>query len=204
MDTLLAAFLFAVTSTITPGPNNLMIMSSGLNFGIRRSVPHLLGICIGFPVMVVLVGLGFGFIFEQFPFFHEVIKLIGVVYLLYLAGLIATSMPSSTGDKNTKPFNFWQAAFFQWVNPKAWIMASGAIAAYTTMASDMFTQVLIIALLFFLVAFPCVGVWLFCGAGLKQFLQNQTHQRWFNRMMGGLLAMSVLPIIYELILKYLA
>jgi len=132
MELLLAVFLFAVSSTITPGPNNIMVMTSGLNFGVKSTIPHLLGVCIGFPIMVILLGLGLGLIFDLYPFIHEFIKIFGVLYLLYLAWKIANSTSQIAGKQQQKPFSFIQAALFQWLNPKAWIMATSAIAAYTS------------------------------------------------------------------------
>jgi len=119
MELSLAILIFAVSATVTPGPNNIMIMTSGLNHGIKNSIPHLLGICFGFPIMVVLIGLGFVVVFKMYPLFHEILKILGVIYLSYLAWLIASSSPTSLEGKKSKPFSFTQAALFQWVNPKA-------------------------------------------------------------------------------------
>ena len=198
MEFALAVLLFAASTTVTPGPNNVMIMTSGLNHGIKKSLPHFMGICFGFPAMVVAVGLGFGIIFERYPMLHEIIKVIGVFYLLYLAYLIAISSQNSLESNKSKPLTFLQAAIFQWVNPKAWIMATGAIAAYTTLNSSVYVQVLFIALSFFVVAFPAVGVWLVFGANLKKILIKPEHQHRFNVSMALLLVISVAPIIYEL------
>lgn len=204
MELYLAILLFAASTTITPGPNNIMIMTSGLNHGVKSSIPHLLGICLGFPVMVIMVGLGFSVFFEMYPIFHEIIKVLGVIYLLYLAWVIASSSPASLESNNAKPFSFLQAAFFQWVNPKAWVMATGAVSAYTSLSSDLFMQVAYIGLAFFIVAFPCVGIWLFFGVGLKKILRSPNYQRIFNLFMAALLISSVLPVINELINQYAA
>ncbi|WP_415891935.1 LysE family translocator [Neptuniibacter sp. PT8_73] len=205
MEIYLAILVFAISSTVTPGPNNIMIMTSGLNFGVKRSMPHLLGICLGFPLMVVAVGLGFSAVFEKFPIVHEIIKVLGVTYLLYLAWLVASSAPTSMeGDKKSTPLTFMQAALFQWVNPKAWVMATGAIAAYTSQDTTMLLQVMVISLSFFVVSFPCVGVWLVCGSGLKRFLKEAKYQRVFNISMALLLVVSVLPVLNELRQTYLA
>jgi threonine/homoserine/homoserine lactone efflux protein len=116
--------LFGVIAAVTPGPNNVMLTTTGLNFGIRRGIPHLLGICIGFPVMLALIGLGFGTLFQLYPILHEVIKIIGIIYLLYLAWKIASARGGVGEVSQSKPINFWQSAAFQWINPKAWIMGS--------------------------------------------------------------------------------
>lgn len=204
MEIYLAIIFFAASTTITPGPNNIMIMTSGLNYGVKNSIPHLLGICFGFPAMVVMVGLGFSVVFEMYPLFHEVIKVVGVVYLLYLAWLIASSSPTSLEAEKSKPLSFIQAALFQWVNPKAWVMASGAVSAYTAVSSDIFLQVLIIALAFFVVAFPCVGIWLFFGAGLKKYLDSPKRQKIFNLSMALLLVVSIFPVLQALFIQYTA
>jgi len=202
MEFYLVIILFAASSSVTPGPNNIMIMTSGLNYGIKKSMPHFLGICFGFPIMVILVGLGFSVIFENYPITHEIIKVLGVVYLIYLAWLIASSAPASLESIHSKPFSFIQAASFQWVNPKAWVMATGAVAAYTTVSTNVFTQVIYIALAFFIVAFPCVGIWLYFGSALKRYLKSTRHQKMFNVSMAFLLVASVFPVLQELINQY--
>jgi len=128
MEIVLSVLLFALVSTVTPGPNNIMIMTSGVNFGVWRTLPHYLGICFGFPAMVVAISLGLGKVFEAFPQLHLVIKVLGITYLLYLAWRIATTATEIDGEKTSKPLSFLQAAAFQWVNPKAWVMAVGALA----------------------------------------------------------------------------
>ncbi|WP_415229374.1 LysE family translocator [Psychromonas sp.] len=204
MEIYLAIIMFAASTTVTPGPNNIMIMTSGLNHGVKDSIPHLLGICFGFPAMVIMVGLGFSVVFEMYPLFHEAIKVLGVAYLLYLAWLIASSQPTSLEVKKAKPLSFTQAALFQWVNPKAWVMATGAVSAYTSISSDIFSQVIFIALAFFIVAFPCVGIWLVFGVGLKKYLNSPKHQKIFNLSMALLLIGSVFPVVKELFIQYIA
>ena len=129
MDYLYAVVLFAISASVTPGPNNIMVMSAGANFGIRKSLPLLMGICVGFTLMLLLVGLGFGQLFTLFPGLHFAIKCIGTLYLLYLAWLIARSAGEVTGDASARPLGFLKGALFQWVNAKAWVVATGAIDA---------------------------------------------------------------------------
>lgn len=198
MDLLLAVLFFAFSTTITPGPNNVMIMSSGVNYGIRASVPHWLGICLGFPLMVLLVGLGFGVVFERYPHLHQLIKVLGVAYLLWLAWRIASAEPKAIEQGKSKPFSFMQAALFQWVNGKAWVMASGAIATFTTVGGVYWLEVSIITAVFFLVAFPCVGVWLVFGAVLRKVLTKALFQRLFNITMAIILVLSVVPVLVEI------
>lgn len=204
MEIFIAVLFFAFSTTITPGPNNVMIMSSGVNYGVRASVPHFLGICLGFPLMVLLVGFGFGVIFEKFPNLHQLIKVIGVLYLLWLAWHIASAEPKAIKKGEKKPFTFWQAALFQWVNAKAWMMASGAVAAYTTVQGNPVIEVLAITLAFLLMAFPCVGAWLLFGSLLRKVLSNSVFQRVFNITMGLILVASIIPVLQELWQYYFA
>lgn len=197
-DVFIAALFFAFSSTITPGPNNLMMLSSGLNYGIRASLPHLCGICLGFPAMVLLVGLGFDVIFAQLPWLYTLVKMFGIGYLLYLAWAIATTPPRHLAGVERRPMTFLQAAAFQWVNGKAWIMASGAIATFSQQHA-MVDSVLAVSAAFLLVAFPCVGLWLTGGVMLQQQLSSARAQTLFNRGMGALLALSVLPVIVEML-----
>ena len=194
-----AIYLFALSTAITPGPNNAMILASGLNHGIRRSLPHLFGINVGFMVMVIVVGLGLGTMFAAAPMLHDVIKIVGILYLSYLAWLIAATPVNDLERQEAKPLSFWQAGLFQWVNPKAWIMVTGAIAAYTSPAADMALQVLVMAGIFFVMGTPCTTVWLCGGASLKHLLRKPAHQRAFNVSMAILLIASISPVVIDLI-----
>lgn len=178
-----------------------MLTTTGLNFGVRRGIPHLLGIIIGFPVMLVLIGLGFGTLFKLYPVLHDLIKVIGIVYLLYLAWKIATTRQSNQQTEQSRPMNFWQAAAFQWVNPKGWVMGSSALAAFTSLDANFYIQVLIVAGTFALVTLPSAGIWLVFGAGLQHYLRNPEHLKLFNLCMALLLVASIVPIILEMIAK---
>ncbi|UJF21106.1 LysE family translocator [Shewanella sp. OMA3-2] len=195
MELVFAIALFAFSSGITPGPNNIMLMTSGVNFGIKQSVPHLLGISLGFPLMILAVGLGMAAVFQTYPILHTIIKVLGISYLLYLSWLIANSSSKMEGKKISKPFSFLQAAAFQWVNPKGWIMAVGAIATFTTVQQDLTPQVITIASVFLCVAFPCAIVWLGFGVALKRILKNERQQRIFNITMALLLVASIIPMV---------
>ena len=197
-----ALILFILSTSITPGPNNLMIMASGVNFGLRKSVPHLLGIDLGFPLMLIAVGMGISQLFTLVPYLMIWLKIIGVVYLCYLAFKIAMT-PIKTQQQSesvqiAKPFTFIQAALFQWVNPKAWIMALGAVATYTVTSSDYISQVVVIAALFIIFGAPCTIFWLGFGKALKRFLSRRIYQRVFNVCMALLLIVSLYPVIWEL------
>lgn len=195
MELVFAIALFAFSAGITPGPNNIMLMTSGVNFGIKRSIPHLLGISLGFPTMILAVGLGLSAIFTAYPVIHTAIKIIGITYLLYLSWLIANSSSKMEGKQVSKPFSFIQAAAFQWVNPKGWIMAVGAIATFTSVQQELNGQVFTIASVFLCVAFPCAIVWLGFGVALKRLLKNERQQRIFNVTMALLLVASIIPMI---------
>lgn len=195
--------LFAMSAGFTPGPNNIMMMASGLNFGPRRSLPHFLGICFGFPTMFLALGFGLGFVFTTYPTLHELIKIAGILYLLWLAWLIANAAPNETQTAQAKPLTFIQGALFQWVNPKAWVMGSSAIATYTTSGTNLSIQILQIALVFFIFTFPCAGSWLLFGHTLKRIISNTRQQVIFNVVMAILLLASVTPIALETALKLL-
>lgn len=198
MDWYMAVVLFAAANTVTPGINNMMIMSSGLNFGIRKSIPHLMGILIGFPLMFIAVGAGFVSVILVVPELHLLIQVVGVLYLLYFAWLIATSA-DRVDAPTEKVIGFWQAVAIQWVNPKAWIMITGAFAAFTKTDADPFLQVLYITSAFVIVSIPTITAWLFCGSLLSRVLKRTESRRLFNRCMAGLLVISILPIIWGLV-----
>ncbi|MBF8733514.1 MULTISPECIES: LysE family translocator [Pseudomonas] len=196
VDLLTAFVLFAFVSSITPGPNNTMLLASGVNFGVRRSIPHALGISIGFMVMVLGVGFGLGQLFTAWPPLYSILRYTGAAYLLYLAWKIATSGPISGDAAHTrKPLGFWGAAAFQWVNPKAWVMAVGAITTYTP-AQGYVLNVIVIAALFALVNLPSVGIWVMFGSALRNFLQNPRWLMLFNVLMALLLVISLYPLLF--------
>ncbi|CAM3222255.1 MULTISPECIES: LysE family translocator [Pseudomonas] len=193
-----AVALFVIATCVTPGPNNVMLMSSGANFGMGRTLRHVAGINIGFPLMVVAVGLGAGAIFRQYPGLHDGLQVIGAVYLLFLAYQIARSPTTDLGDPSRQPLGFTGAALFQWVNPKAWVMAVGAVLAYTSPLGGYTLQVFLIALLFFLFGTPCSMVWVFFGQYLRRFLTRPRHLKVFNIAMSLVLVVSLIPVIKSL------
>ena len=199
MEYILAVTLFAVSSSVTPGPNNIMVMTSSVNYGMKKSLPLLSGICVGFSVMLLLVGLGFSQLFTMFPSLHLIIKCVGTLYLLYLAWLIARSGGINESSPKAKPLTFMKGALFQWVNAKAWIVATGAIATFTNVGSNFEQQFLTIALVFLVVSFPSVGVWMIFGSLLKELLNKGNYRTYFNLTMAGLLVLSVLPVVSEII-----
>lgn len=197
VEILLAFALFAWVSSITPGPNNLMVLSSGLNFGFRASIPHVLGISIGFAFMLVAVGLGLALAFERWPVLYQLLKLAGIAYLLWLAWGLASagSLALDRRGAAPQPMGFWAAAAFQWVNPKAWVMAVSAFATY--MPARGLGLVLLTAALFALINLPAVAAWALCGSRLRHWLAEPARQRVFNRVMAALLVASLLPLGLE-------
>lgn len=195
LTSLLSVFVFALVATATPGPNNLMMLSSGLNFGVVRSVPHWLGICLGFPAMIVAVSLGLGALLTSLPWLQGILKLLAGAYLLYLAYRIATADSALQAPDQARPLTFLQAVLFQWVNPKAWMMSMSALAAFTSQGSAAVSQSLAVAAVFCSVGFPCVGAWLIGGSWLRRWLSDRRQRRYFNAMMALLLLMSVAPLL---------
>lgn len=189
-----ALTLYALVSSITPGPNNLMLMASGVNFGFRRTLPHMLGIGIGFTVMLALVGFGLGGIFAQFPQLETALKVVAVSYMLWLAWKITqSSAPEGGARVGGKPMTFLQAAAFQWVNPKAWIMALSAIPIYAPGQSA--AQVLLVAAIFGAVNLPSVSTWALAGTLMRRWLQDPLRLKVFNWLMAGLLVLSLAPAL---------
>ena len=198
MELLLALALFCVVTLFTPGPNNLMLMTSGLNFGFRRGMPHLWGVTLGFTAMVLIVGLGLGAIFAKWPVLYTVLKYAGAAYLIYLAWQIAVSPPPTAGDGESagKPISFLQAVAFQWVNPKAWVMAVGAITTYAAVAAFP-VNIVIIAALFCVLGAASSGTWLGFGSALQRVLKDPRAVRVFNIVMAVLLIASLYPIFAD-------
>lgn len=190
---LLAFVLFAFATAGTPGPNNMMLLASGANFGFRRTVMHILGISSGLGFMVLAMGLGLGSVFKSYPVLHEILRWVGAAYMLWLAWKIGTS--STVSDKDLgKPMTFLQAAAFQWVNPKAWAMALGAVTTYAPEGGSW----LVIPLLagtFMLVGAPCSAAWAGFGQGLRPFLDKPAVLRTFNVVMALLLVVSLYPLV---------
>ncbi len=184
---------FAFVSSITPGPNNLMVMASGANFGFWRSIPHMLGISLGFMLMVFLVGLGLAQIFETYPALHNVLKVVSVVYMCWLAWKIANAAPPKKGEAAGTPMTFLQAAAFQWVNPKAWAMALTAVTVYS-LGSSVWAAGLV-ALIFGVVNGPSISIWALMGLQLRRILTNPARLRAFNWLMAALLVASLYPVL---------
>lgn len=194
-EILLALVVFAFVMSITPGPNNLMLLASGVNFGFRRTVPHMLGIAAGLLILLLAVGFGLGVLLETTPWLYTALKAAGGAYLLYLAWRIAFSRALGEARAAARPLSFGAAALFQWVNPKAWVMALAAMAAYTS-ADDYTWSIVVVGMVIAVVGLPCVSVWAGFGTALRAWLSDPRRLRWFNMAMGVALVLSLWPMLY--------
>ncbi|MCF7779402.1 LysE family translocator [Sulfitobacter sp. M220] len=188
-----ALLAFAFVATVTPGPNNLMLMTSGANFGFRRTLPHMLGIVGGVSIMALLVGAGLMALFDAVPALNLVLKVVSVGYLLWLAFKIGTAAPVEERDADNHPMTVLQAATFQWVNPKAWAMCLSAITLYAPDRSLL--SVAIVSGAFAVVCFPAISVWAWLGTVVRQWLSNEAKLRVFNITMAALLVASLYPVL---------
>ncbi len=191
-----ALVAFAFVMSITPGPNNVMLMASGVNFGMRRTLPHALGVTLGFMLMVGLVGLGLAGIFARVPALLVWMKWLGAAYMVFLAWKLARAKPVREGASAGKPLTFLQAAAFQWINPKAWIIALTAAATYTLPDRYALT-VLIVAAVIGVITLPSVWCWVLFGSTLRRALGDPKILRIFNWTMAVLLVASIVPALRD-------
>jgi threonine/homoserine/homoserine lactone efflux protein len=194
---LIAFVMFAVVMFFTPGPNNIMLLSSGLTYGFRRTLPHVAGITIGFAFMIGAVGLGLGTIFITYPVLQTVLKYAGVAYLVYLAAAIAMSGPVAPDRDNRRgPMTFWGAAMFQWINAKGWVMVIGTITAYAGIAGFPWNIVIQVMLSLLLGTLSC-SAWALFGSALRPVLTSPKAVRAFNFVMAALLLVSLWPVFMD-------
>ena len=194
---LIAFVMFATVMFFTPGPNNIMLLSSGLTYGFRRTLPHVAGITIGFAFMVGAVGLGLGTIFITYPVLQTILKYAGVAYLIYLAAQIAMSGPATPGQDNARgPMTFWGAAMFQWINVKGWVMVIGTITAYAGIAGFPWNIVIQVLLSLLLGTLSC-SAWALFGSALRPILTSPGAVRAFNIVMALLLLASLYPVFMD-------
>ncbi|EJN15102.1 putative threonine efflux protein [Bradyrhizobium sp. YR681] len=192
------AFLaFMVVMYFTPGPNNIMLLASGLTYGFRRTIPHIAGIVIGFAFMVAAVGLGLGTVFLAYPILQTILKYAGAAYLIYLAAVIAMSGPTTPGgDSGRGPMTFWGAAMFQWINAKGWVIVIGTITAYAAIAQFP-VNIAIQTLISLLVGTVSTVVWALFGTALRPVLTSERLVRAFNILMAILLLASLYPVFMD-------
>jgi threonine/homoserine/homoserine lactone efflux protein len=198
LSALPAGILFALVTSITPGPNNAMLLASGVNFGFRRTLPHMCGISAGVAVLMLSVGYGLGEAFRLFPALYTVLETASVLYLLYLAWKIGTSDQVQVKKGDPRPMTFFQAVAFQWINPKAWMMVLTA-ATTIRLSADFSLNTMIMAGLFYVIGLPCICVWAAFGTGVRRFLSNPQRMRAFNIAMALSLVLSMYPLFAHLI-----
>jgi len=187
---------FAFVASITPGPNNMMLMASGANFGLRRTLPHMAGVSLGFGLMMLVVGFALAKIIAALPWLYEVLRWAGAAYMLYLAYKIATSHGNGTKAAPQAPMTFWQAAAFQWVNPKALAMCVGAVTTYAA-PDHLYLNVALVAVVITVIGAPCITSWAAFGVGMKRVLNRPGTMRAFNIGMALLLVLSLYPMLTE-------
>lgn len=194
---ILTSLPFLASMGFTPGPNNILVASSGVNFGFRATIPHILGVTVGYPLMLFIVGLGLARVFIAVPQTHLVLKYLCMLYLLYLAWRIATASAGGESRKTAKPLTFMQAAAFQWVNGKGWVVALSAVTTYTVVNSTLLLQIVALSGIALLITLGSVSTWTMFGAMLRQFLHTERRRRGFNYSMAALLVASIIPVFWE-------
>ena len=194
MEFLLTLIGFAFATSATPGPNVLMVAASAAQVGMRRVVPHMLGVSLGFPAMFLAIALGLGLPFENYPWLHRAMQVAGGAWLLWLAWKIASAPPPGEA-KPSPPLGFLGAAAFQWVNPKAWMIVLATLPTFTTPGEPLLPQALIIAAVFALVCLPCLLLWAWLGQEARRVLGSGLRLRAFNWSMAALLILSLVPLV---------
>ncbi|PWJ20190.1 LysE family translocator [Jannaschia seohaensis] len=198
-----ALVTFAVIASVTPGPNNFMVMASSAAFGWRRTVPHVAGIAGGFAIMIGSVVLGLGAVLDAYPHVVTAVRIAGAGWLFWLAWQMGRSAFGPTADaeadprdqKASRPLNIFEAALFQWVNPKAWTMALGASAAYSGVASEPVMRAAVMAMTFLVVAPFCLSLWALAGRGLSALITQGASARWMSLLMAALVAFSAASVL---------
>jgi threonine/homoserine/homoserine lactone efflux protein len=196
------AALFMLVSSITPGPNNTMLMASGVHFGYRRTLAHLMGVQLGFGFMLIAVGLGLHAVLAQFPAFYDVVRFAGGAYMVWMAWSLASARPhvqeqatiEQSPQNEPQPLGFWGAVLFQWVNPKAWVMAVTIMSAYVPPGAGLL-HIAPLGLMFAVLGFPCSSVWVGFGSALRSYLQDPFRMRVFNCSMAAALLASLYPML---------
>lgn len=192
-----SAVLFFVAGAGTPGPNNTIALASGAAFGFRKTIPTIIGVNVGFPTMVLVVGLGLSGVLTQWPWVLDILRPIGVLYLLWLAWKIATGPTDLQQRRAGKPPGVVQMALFQFVNPKAWTLAVAAMSAYTGFWESFLAEILVLALIALVFGAPCTALWALLGVGAGRFIANPRQMRLFNLVMAALLVVSLIPAAVE-------
>ncbi|ELW9233303.1 LysE family translocator [Proteus mirabilis] len=196
-DIFLSLAIFSFVTSITPGPNNIMLLASGINFGLKRTMPHAIGVSLGFFVMLLAVGIGIGALIKSSPIIYNILKYLGALYLLWLAWKTAISHSvEQNSNRQGSPLTLLEAALFQWINPKSWMMAISGITLYTS-PQYPYISMLLVVIIFTLINFPCVAIWATFGHSLRERLKNPKILKLFNFIMGGLLALSAISVLFQ-------
>jgi threonine/homoserine/homoserine lactone efflux protein len=198
-DLILSLITFALVTAITPGPNNTMLLTSGVNFGFNRTRPHLLGVTVGFTVMILAVGLGIGRVFTAFPPLYTGLRIVSLVYLLWLAWRIATAGTSDPiVTEEARPMTFFEAALFQWVNPKGWMVALSVAANYVA-PENLWADIALLSAVFLVVSLISTTSWALFGTSLRPLLQDKKSVQIFNVAMALALIASLWPIVKDML-----
>jgi threonine/homoserine/homoserine lactone efflux protein len=193
---LVPVILFAISATLTPGPNNALVMGSAFNFGVLRSLPLLFGMCLGFPALLLTVSAGLDVVLQYVPDFLLYLRVIGSAYLLYLAYKIFNISSLGEVTEVDAPLGFLHGAAFQWVNPKSWIVAISAVSSFSFLSESQLVNGLILSAVFVVISLPCVGTWMIAGGSIRRILNTPTRIAWFNRIMALLLVGSVIQAFF--------
>ncbi|MEZ5839322.1 MAG: LysE family translocator [Hyphomicrobiales bacterium] len=196
MDILISLIGFSLATFMTPGPNNIMLLSSGARFGFQPTIPHILGVALGFAVMATIVGLGLAQVFVTHPEIHDAVKWVAAAYLLYLAWRISGAGGAHGGDGRGRPLTFLEAALFQWMNPKGWTIALSVIPLYMTRDGDPYFEIARIALVFLFVGLGSASTWAAFGKAISRLVAKPRAARIFNIAMALLLVASIVPILF--------
>lgn len=191
----LALATYTFVMSITPGPNNVMVMASGANFGFRRTVPHVLGIALGFSAQVVAVCSGLGTALARHPEVHTVLSWVGLAYMVYLAWRMLRAGRIAGGSSKARPMAMWEGVLFQLVNPKAWVMALTTAVVFMPASGDIPKALATIAVVLMLVNIPCVSLWAACGSALRNWLEQGRRRAAFNTLMAALMAVTALAML---------
>lgn len=189
-----ALLALAVATLFTPGPNNAMLAASGANFGFRRTVPHLLGVALGFPLMLMIVGLVLGGIFQTSALLREGLRWGGAALLLWIAWKVARSGGVGSKSEGAHPMRFHQAVAFQWINPKAWSMAVATTSQFIRPETPLVTATAV-ALTFLALGLSSSATWTYAGQAIARWLTTERRLKAFNLVMAGLIALSVVELV---------
>ncbi|MGE0233001.1 MAG: LysE family translocator [Flavobacteriaceae bacterium] len=193
-DALIAAAIFSFAGSMTPGPNNFMLLASGVNFGFRRTIPHMAGILAGMMTLMLAVGFGLGSLLSAYPSLHLALKIAGAAYLLYLAWRIGSARTMGKGGDRAAPMTLFQAGLFQWVNPKAWVVALTAMSLFS-LPEQPYRSAIAVSLACITPMFLSVTVWSGFGVALRDWLADPVRLKWFNIAMGVLLVLTLYPML---------